>query len=99
MDEQTFISTVMPDIIEATRDELYVDIVLDQLRWDIYEHLVSRESEESFLDLTKYIEKLGDVEALDSVFECLRLMGWKVDLSFGNTGVFIYLGDKPKSCW
>ena len=99
MDEQTFIETVMPDVIEANKEELYVDIVLDQLRWDIYEHLVSRESEEEFLDITKYIDKLGDVEAFDSIFECLRLMGWKVDFSFGNTGVFIYLGDKPKSCW
>ena len=99
MDEQTFIETVIPKTIEENKEELFIDTVLDQLRWDIYEHLISRESEQEYLSLDKYIEKIGDIEQLECIFETLRLLGWKVDLSFGNTGVFIYLGDKPKCCW
>jgi hypothetical protein len=31
--------------------------------------------------------------------EELETIGWKTELSFADTGLFIFSGDRPTSCW
>ena len=98
MDEETFAECVKPKNLKA-REALYQKVVLDEMRWDLYLFLLSRESEENYFDLSKYIEKVGDVEIFRKVINCLESVGWKTALSFGDTGLFIYRTEKPKNCW
>ena len=98
MDEETFVECVKLKNLKS-RDSLYQKVVLDETRWDIYLFLLSRESEEDYFDLSKYIEKVGDVEVFRGMMNVLQKVGWKTSLSFGDTGLFIYTGEKPKNCW
>jgi hypothetical protein len=98
MDAETFFECVKPKNLKD-RQTLYQKVVLDEMRWDIYLFLLSRESEEDYFDISKYIEKIGDVDVCQSVINSLETVGWKTALSFGDTGLFIYSGEKPKNCW
>ena len=98
MDAQTFAELVKPKNL-SDRETLYTNVVLDEVRWDLYLFLLSRESEENFFDLTKYIEKLGDVAIFQCIINSLKTAGWKMSMSFGDTALFIYKEDKPKNCW
>ena len=98
MDEETFFECVKPKNLKD-RESLYQKVVLDEMRWDLYLFLLSRESEEEYFDLSKYIEKVGDVEVFQCVINSLEIVGWKTCLSFGDTGLFIYKTEKPKNCW
>ena len=98
MDEETFQALARPDNL-ANREELYRQATLDELRLALYMFLLSRESDEDDFDLTKYIEKLGDSDYLQPVFESLPNLGWKYTVSFGGTALFVYTGEKPSRCW
>ena len=98
MDSETFLECIKPKNLND-RETLYEKVVLDEIRWDLYLFLLSRESEEDYFDLSKYIEKVGDVEILQSVINNIESVGWKTTLSFGDTGLFIYKTEKPKNCW
>ena len=98
MDAETFLECVKPKNLKD-RQNLYQKVVLDEMRWDLYLFLLSRESEEDYFDLTKYIEKVGDPDVFQAVINALEIVGWKTSLSFGDTGLFIYKGEKPKNCW
>jgi hypothetical protein len=98
MDSETFLECIKPKNLKD-RETLYEKVVLDEIRWDLYLFLLSRDSEEDYFDLSKYIEKVGDVEILQSVINNLESVGWKTSLSFGDTGLFIYTSEKPKNCW
>lgn len=98
MDLPTFETSVSPKNLKG-RNELYIEIVLDEIRWEIYVFLLSRESQEMDFDLTKYITKVGDIDHIKPIFESLIKVGWNCDLSYGDTSLFIYKGEKPKRCW
>jgi hypothetical protein len=98
MDEETFTECIKPKNLK-NRESLYQKVVLDEMRWDLYLFLLSRDSEENYFDLSKYIEKVGDVEVFRADMNILENAGWKTALSFGDTGLFIYKGEKPKNCW
>ena len=98
MDAVTFENSVSPKNLK-TRGALYIEVVLDEIRWEIYTFLLSRESQTNDFDLTKYITKVGDIDHIKPIFESLRKVGWNCDLSYGDTSLFIYRGEKPKNCW
>jgi hypothetical protein len=97
MDRETF-ETVVGNIND-NRIELFRKIVLDEIRWDIYMFLLSRNTEDEYFDLTKYIDKLEDIDYIKPVFNSLGKSGWKWELSFGDTALFIFKGEKPVNCW
>lgn len=97
MDGETFENSIKS--LGSNREDLFRETILDDVRWEIYLFLLSRETEEDYFDLTKYIEKIGDSDYIKPIFNSLRKSGWKCDLSYGDTAVFIYKGEKPKSCW
>ncbi len=71
---------------------------LSRLRQDIFEFLLSRKSEDDYIDLTD-IKKLNSQKVFEKVFQELTEMGWKFALGFGETGLFIYKENKPITCW
>jgi hypothetical protein len=38
-------------------------------------------------------------ELVNEVILELQQKGWKCQLSFGGTGLFVYANEKPKNCW
>ncbi len=72
------------------------------MRENIYYFMISRKNEEEYFDLDKYTS-YGKNLVSDSVKKImleLENLGWKVKLSFGDTGLFIYSSDEPpKTCW
>jgi hypothetical protein len=83
--------------------------IIKLLRNDIYEHLLSKKEETDFFDVEKFCKKnnYNDEEDSDSVIkmvkqirEELHKLGWKTELSYGDTGLFIYsTEEKPANCW
>lgn len=98
MDEDTFQTLITQSNI-SNKEALFRATILDELRLNIYTFLISRETEEDDFDLTKYIEKLGDILYIDPVLNALKAAGWKYTISFGDTALFVYTGDRPARCW
>ena len=84
--------------------EIYYKRVLCYFRRDIYEHIL-REDENNYFDLENFQKQYKlTIENRDrmakTIIEELEEFGWKCKLSFGDTGLFCYIGDiPPKSCW
>jgi hypothetical protein len=68
--------------------------LLFELRKSLFEFMISRKSEDSYMDISKY--RSEDIKQLQ---EELSQAGWLSALSYGDTGLFIYRKDKPASCW
>jgi len=102
MDVSTFLVQASPSSIHAGA---YTAMVISKLRRDIYEFLIRRKSEfnesedeynEEF-DLTKYL-RIVDHENIEVVISELESIGWKTELAYGNTCLFIYVGEQPAKC-
>ena len=83
--------------------KIYYKRILYYFRRDIYEHII-REDENNYFDLEKFQKQYKlTVENRDKmakiIIEELETLGWKCKLSFGDTGLFCYSDEKPKSCW
>jgi hypothetical protein len=55
MDFESFLECIKAKNLKD-RESLYQEVVLDEIRSDLYLFLLSRESEEDYFDLSKYIE-------------------------------------------
>jgi hypothetical protein len=77
--------------------------ITNLLRKEIYEHLISREDENDYFDLDIFSKRHSYLDCkknVDLVCDELKELGWKIQLSFGDTGLFIFsTEEKPKSCW
>lgn len=72
------------------------------LRENIFDFILYRKNEDEYFDLDKYIHygKNLVLESIKNIMEELKNLGWKVKLSFGDTGLFVYsTEDPPKTCW
>jgi hypothetical protein len=75
------------------------------LRVDIYNHMISRRSENEYFDLDTFNMKNNISmktlhQMIKEIMNELEKLGWKTKLSFGDTGLFIYsTEEQPKSCW
>ena len=85
--------------------ELYkLDRCLCYFRRDLYEHILNN-NEEIFFDLDQFSKtyscSLDDTLKMieTDISKELNNLGWKTGLSYGNTALFVYSGEKPKSCW
>lgn len=100
MDSSSFLERISPNSISV---EVYTEMVLCKLRRDIYEFLLRRkldcedEAEDEYneeFDLTKYLRLITN-EDIEIVISELQCAGWKTALAYGNTCLFIYVGDQP----
>lgn len=78
--------------------------ILSLLRNDIYNLIISRDDENEYyaLDIFEmtYNCKSFINEILTQIIKELNELGWKTQLSFGDTGLFIYsTKEPPRSCW
>ena len=80
--------------------------IIMNLRKDIYEHLISRKDENDYFDTEifckkfNYYDKTTFSSILKIVLEEITDLGWNTQLSFGDTGLFIFsTEEKPSSCW
>ena len=80
--------------------------ILSIFRQEIYGHILSQNDENQYFDLDcfsrKYLDNNSDEmqELCNIIAKELNELGWKTNLSFGDTGLFIYSTDeKPTSCW
>jgi hypothetical protein len=83
--------------------------VASLLRSHIYRHLILRRNDNEFVDLEKFTREDLELDAtylrseipkIVALISCeLAEIGWKSGLSYNDTGLFIYAGDKPPSCW
>lgn len=74
------------------------------LRKEIYDLILGRKDENDYYDFDIFICKYNCKHAKDNLISKiiveLEEFGWKTQLSFGDTGLFIYsTEDKPSSCW
>lgn len=83
--------------------KLFEEYVLKKYRKQIYLHILTNK-EESYFDLDKFNYKyVNDMKITHKITKIIRneleLLGWKTDLSFGDTGLFIYSDKKPPNCY
>lgn len=88
---------------KETFSAVYTERTKCYLRRDIFEHVISHDENDYFY-LDKFNEKYNDIELIRRLVEELipelEALGWKCNLSFGGTGLFIYSTDEPPpSCW
>lgn len=79
-------------------------LLLDKLREDVVMFLVSRPNEDSYFNMGQFSKpnNIGSIELskfVELISSELKELGWKCSTSFGGTGLFIYSGERPKSCW
>ena len=66
----------------------------------IIAYLINRKNEDDYLILDKFIkEDANFLNHLQVVREDLHEAGWKTQLSFNDTGLFIFKDKVPKTCW
>jgi hypothetical protein len=87
-------------------EDLNYDRVIQLLRKEIYEHLISRKDENDYFDIEifckryNYPDKENFSKILKIILNEITELGWKIQLSFGDTGLFIFSTiEKPSSCW
>ena len=83
--------------------ELLKDYYLQQMRQDIYIHIL-RNNQNDFFDIELFDRKyVKDIKVTDKFIEImiteLEHLGWKTFLGYGGTGLFIYDKEKPTSAW
>ena len=99
-----------PISLNAKKKDEFKNIYLKKikciLREDICNFMLSRKDEKVYWELDKFSRKyqinIKKIEKLveNSMIPELENIGWKCQLSFGNTGLFIYSSEKPPvNCW
>jgi hypothetical protein len=83
--------------------DLLKDYYLQQMRQDIYIHIL-RNNQNDFFDIELFDRKyVKDIKVTDKLIDIiiteLEQLGWKTFLGYGGTGLFIYDKEKPSSAW
>ena len=74
------------------------EMALSKLRDEIFMFLISRENESDYFDLNS-VNHIS-LDMVSDIRTELKEAGWKTELSFGDTGLFIYSTEtKPPNCW
>ena len=98
--------TIVMQPYKSNFEEFNYERIIQLLRKEIYIHLVSRKDENDYFDTEifckryNYSDKENFSKILKIVLDEITVIGWKTQLSFGDTGLFIYsTEEKPSSCW
>lgn len=97
-----------PEHLNCKKQHLFhsfnVERVEELFRNEIYDFIISRDTENEYFDIDIFNIKNNSLKFsdifVDKIINELHQLGWKTKLSFGNTGLFIYSTDElPSSCW
>jgi hypothetical protein len=90
-------------------EEYNYNRIMKILRNDIYNLLISRSEENDYFDIDNFRKKnnYNDDDDTENFFKILShitnelsKLGWKTQLSYGDTCIFIFsTEEKPRSCW
>lgn len=73
------------------------------LRQHIYKTILFRKTQDDYVDLDKFIyetcPKFNLCRVLHDIRAELESLGWSTCLSYADTALFVYTGDKPVNCW
>lgn len=83
--------------------ELHYNRIKCYVRKTIYEHVISSEFKD-YYSLDEFCSSFhGKIDMIQKIVKELipelEALGWTCKLSFGDTGLFIYTGDKPENLW
>uniref|UniRef100_A0A6C0KQG9 Uncharacterized protein n=1 Tax=viral metagenome TaxID=1070528 RepID=A0A6C0KQG9_9ZZZZ len=101
MEKDTFILSAK-QIFSASKDDLnhiLFQVSLKMFREQILNHLISRRNEDDYFNLDPFSRNTHFRDILETVRQDLNSSGWKTELSFNDTGLFIFKNEKPKTCW
>jgi len=88
---------------KATFPTLFYERTKCYLRRDIYEHMISKPENDYFAINTFNEQKVNNLELtkkmVQEIIPELEALGWKCQLAFGQTGLFIYSDKKPANCY
>jgi len=96
-----------PDTISPENESLFPEIFKKRLtcylRRDIFEFLLSRNSEQEFFDLDFFFQKFANGKKLMEELGkkmCLELeqLNWKTKMYYGGTAIFIFKNEPPVNC-
>ena len=84
------------------------DQILQKYRQSIFDHMIRCEESE-FFDIDKFrisntIEETDHDDMMTKIIIIIRdelqqQLGWKTELSYGGTALFIYSDTRPRNCW
>lgn len=94
-----FPPTFVPDNTHSFKAVLR-DEVSRQMRLEIYQTVLSNDYN-NFYDISsfKYNSYNHIHEVVRTIRDELHSLGWKTALSYGDTALFVFTGDKPTACW
>ena len=98
-----------PDTLNVKNKHNFIsnnyDRIISIFRVEIHDHILDKDENEYF-DLDYFSKKYLDNNSKEmqkmasTIQKELQELGWKTNLSFGDTGLFIYsTEEKPSSCW
>jgi len=94
----TFPTYLKPESVNKF-NEIFINNQLSLLRIDIVDTLLSRKTENEYVDLTSYIRRGLTTCNFEPIIIELNTLGWKCSFSFNNTALFIYINDIPPNCF
>lgn len=101
----SFPTYLIPENTELFKSYDY-DRILSLLKNEIHDFIIHRKNELDYFDLElfyrkySYYEKINQDKMFLEIKNELFNLEWKVKLSFGDTGLFIYSSEvPPSSCW
>jgi hypothetical protein len=72
--------------------------LLSKYRKKISEFLVERKDENEYFQLDCFSNSVNN-DITKILISELENLGWKCKLSYGGTGLFIYVSETPSNCW
>ena len=101
MESTKFISSAT-ELFSLQKEDLInmrIKINLESFRNEIITHLISRKNEDDYFAIRQNTKINNFSVILETVREELHQSGWKTQLSFNDTGLFIFKDQVPKTCW
>ena len=95
MNKDSFVHKVREAYEE--KEGLYREFLLSKLREEVYSFLLSRTDEDEYYDFFNKSDL--EKELILVVGKELEEGGWKQQLGFGGSALFVFKGEPPRTCW
>jgi hypothetical protein len=92
MDKETFVMK-----IKNINENVYKEHLLSKLREEVYLFLLSRKDEDDYYDFFNKTDL--EKELISVITEELQQAGWKHQIGFGGSALFVFTDEVPKTCW
>jgi predicted house-cleaning noncanonical NTP pyrophosphatase (MazG superfamily) len=92
MDKETFVMKIGNITVDS-----YKELLLSKLREEVYAFLLSRKDEDEYYDFFSKTDL--EKELISVITEELEQGGWKHQIGFGGSALFVFTNEVPKTCW